>query len=137
MTEASLAVQTAVRNRLVAAPAVIGLVPPAQIFDRSTRPEAFPCVILGDGHTIHEGTTYSRRTIRVFADLHVWQRGEALVDVKTLSGAVENALRGGSFAMDGYRCVDLTVTGSRFLRDPGNVLVHAVVSVEALVEEVL
>jgi hypothetical protein len=137
MTEASLALQSAVRARLVAAPSVLGLVPADQIFDRSTRPEVFPCVILGDGHTVHEGTTYSRRTVRVFADVHVWQHGDALADVKGLSGAVEAALRGGSFPMDDFRCVDLAVTGTRFMRDPGNKHVHAVVSVEALLEEVL
>lgn len=137
MTEPSLAVQTAIRTRLVATAAVVALVSADAIFDRSTRPEVFPCVVIGDGQTVNEGVTYSRRHIRVFADLHLWVETASLADVKGLAGAVSKALRGGAHVTEGFICLDLFVSGTRFLRDPGGVLAHAVVAVEALLEEVL
>lgn len=60
MMEPSLALQKAVRARLVATSAVTTLVPAAHVLDRNNRPEVFPAIIIGEGQTIlGEGLTTS------------------------------------------------------------------------------
>lgn len=134
MIEASLTVQTAIRSRLIAAPAVTALVPAASIFDHSTRPEHFPCIIIGDGQTVLEAVTYSRSHVRVFADVHIWTREAGLEAVKTITGHAQRALAGKP-TIDGVHVVDWRVTGARFLRDPGGEYGHAILSLETLIAE--
>lgn len=134
MIEASLTVQTAIRSRLIASPLVTALVPAASIFDRHSRPEKFPCIIVGDGQTVLEATTYSRRHVRVFADVHIWTRETGLEAVKTITGHAQRALTGKP-ALDGVSVVEWRVTGARFLRDPAGEYGHAVLSLEALIAE--
>ena len=94
VTDPSLDLQQAVRARLVASPAVIALVPAGSIFDRSRRPESFPCVIMGEGQTVNEALTYGRQHVRCYLDVHVWTHADALSSVKAISGPVVAALRG-------------------------------------------
>ncbi len=130
---ASLAIQKAVRARLLDTPAVMLLVAATSIFDRNSRPEKFPCVIIGDGQTVNEGTTLTRSHVRVFSDLHVWTDDDSLVDVKVITGAVEKSLTA-KLTVEGFHVVDWSIRGARFMRDPGSIG-HAVLTVEALVNE--
>jgi hypothetical protein len=132
--EPSLAVQGAIRSALVADVAVTGTVPAARIFDRNTRPEDFPCIIIGDGQTALEPITLTRRHVRVFADVHIWTEESGLVAVKTIAGNAAAALRARP-SIAGFRVVDWIVKGTRFLRDPGGEFGHAVMSIEALLNE--
>lgn len=134
MIEPSLACQIAIRSALVAAPAVTALVPATSIFDRSTRPEKFPCIIVGDGQTVLEPHTLTRSHIRVYSDVHIWTQETGLEGVKTLAGTATAALRIKP-SIAGFRVIDWQVHGVRFLRDPGD-YGHAIVSIEALVNEV-
>ena len=135
MTDPSLALQTAVRSRLIADPAVTALVLASNIFDRSRRPEAFPCIALGDGQTVNEGITYARSFVRVFLDLHVWVKSEALADAKAITGPMEHALESNpAWTLDGGTVTDFRISHSRFMRDPGGELQHAVVTAEALIQ---
>lgn len=134
MTEPSLALQIAIRAALVASPAVLDLVPADHIVDHSARPEAFPAIIVGDGQTLRADLTYSRRHVRVVADLHAWTIETGLASVKTIAGTIEAALRTKP-ALNTHHLVDFRVTGIRFLRDPAGEHGHAVVSIEALLEE--
>jgi hypothetical protein len=133
MTEPSLACQIAIRARLVAEPAVTALVPALQIFDGPSRPETFPCIIIGTGQTVLEPITLTRAHVRVTLDLHLWNDGDGLETVKLIARAATNALAGKP-SIDGYRVVDWSVTGTRFMRDPAKVG-HAVTSIEALLQE--
>lgn len=130
MIEPSLALQGAVRARLVDSEAVLALVPPSRIFDGRARPEQFPCITFGDGQTVLEVVTLSRKHVRVFLDLHCWTNEGGLAAVKTIAGAVSTALLT-TPSMGGL--VDFFVAGTRFLRDPTAEIGHAVVSLEALV----
>jgi hypothetical protein len=132
MTEPSLGLQKTVRGVLVASPAVTALVAPAAIMDRGTRPETFPCVILGDGQTVLEGGSYSRKLVRVYLDLHFWTKGGDLAAVKVLAGAVGTALTGIKPAVEDHDTVDFKVASARHMRDPSGEYGHAVVTVEAL-----
>ena len=130
MTEPSLACQIAIRQRLVGASAVTDLVPAASIFDGPTRPELFPCIIVGTGQTVLEPITLTRSHIRVFLDVHTWTKETGLETVKTIAGAAQEALKAKS-SIEGFRVVDWLVTGTRFMRDPAEIG-HAVTTVEAL-----
>jgi hypothetical protein len=134
MAEPSLAVQLAIWNLLVASEAVTATVPAERIFEHQARPEEFPCIVIGDGQTVNESTTLSRRHVRVFADTHIWTNEEGLSNVKTIAGNVAAALRTKA-SIEGFHVVDWKVTGTRFLRDPGEIG-HAIVTVETLVNEV-
>ncbi|WP_311028218.1 DUF3168 domain-containing protein [Mesorhizobium koreense] len=134
MTEPSLAVQIAIRSALIASPAVTGIVPSAHIFDRRTRPELFPCIIIGDANTALEPITLTRSHVRLFADLHIWTEESGLETVKTVAGNVGAALRSKP-SIDGFHVVDWKMTGTRFLRDPGGEYGHAITSIEVLLNE--
>ncbi len=51
MREPSLALQATIGNALAADPAVTAIVDPANIRGGSMRPENFPCILMGNGHT--------------------------------------------------------------------------------------
>ncbi|MHA6692040.1 DUF3168 domain-containing protein [Devosia sp. A449] len=136
MTEPSLALQIAIRAALVASPAVLDLVPADHIVDHSARPENFPAIIVGDGQTVREDLTYARRHVRVVADLHVWTVEGGLAFVKEVAGTIEAALRTKP-ALTSHHLVDFRLTGTRYLRDPAGEHGHAIVAVEALLEEIL
>lgn len=62
-----IALQIAIHDRLIAAPALIALVPAASIKDAGTRPEDFPCIRLGDAQIMREGETRTTRSVRVYS----------------------------------------------------------------------
>lgn len=133
---ADLAVQKALRARLVSTAAVTALVPAASILDRHARPAPDPSIILGEGQTI-EGDDLARLQQRVVLDLHAWKKEPSLAGVKAIAGAVRAALHSGRLVLDaGFHCGDLRVSHMRYLRDPDGETSHAVVTVEALVSEV-
>lgn len=133
MSEASLQLQMAIRARLLDTPAVAALVPATSIFDRNSRPEKFPCIIIGDAQTVLEPLTLTRSHVRIFADLHVWTNEDSLVDVKFISGEVQRSLSP-KLTVEGFHVVDWLIRGARFMRDPGE-FGHAVITVEILVNE--
>lgn len=135
MMEASLALQTAIRAQLIASTEVTALVQAQAIFDRSARPEIFPCVVIGDGQTVLEDTLYNRRLIRTYSDLHVWTHEGDLASVKTIVGALRDAMRGVHWSVTDHSVADFKINSTRFLRDPGGQHAHAVVSIEALLQE--
>jgi hypothetical protein len=134
MTEPSLAVQTAIRSQLVGASSVTTLVDAASIFDRTTRPERLPCIIVGDGQTVNVSKSYPRRHVRVYSDLHLWTEENGLALVKALAGAVYGALANIIPILTDCRCLDCEISEAKFIRDPAGKHGHAVVTFQALVE---
>jgi len=131
-----LAIQKAVRMRLVSAPAVVALAPAANVVDRHARPNPDPSIILGEGLSIDDGDSIARDRTRVVMDLHVWKREPSTAGVKAITGAIRAALRP-RLALDaGFHCADCHVIRARFLRDPDGETSHAIVTVEAIVQEV-
>lgn len=90
--EASLAVQTRIVARLRESRAVLQLVPFGNIFDRSARPERFPCVIVGEGDVVGDDDDCHVMS-EVSATLHVWAADQSFETVKLISGAVRRAIR--------------------------------------------
>lgn len=133
---ADLALQKAVRLRLVGSPSVTALVPAGSILDRNARPAPDPAIILGEGQSVDDSRV-ARNVQRVYMDLHIWKKEPSTAGVKAIAGAVRGAMRTfqpGTF--DGYHFGDCLVSGCRYLRDPDGETSHAVLTVEAIVSEV-
>lgn len=133
---AALAVQKAIRARLVGSAGVIALVPAASILDRNARPAPDPSIILGEDQAVDEGDI-SRKVQRVYSTLHVWKKEPSLVGVKGIAGAMRTAIHGAPLALEtGFHAGDCRVSGMRFLRDQDGETSHGVVTIETLVSEV-
>jgi len=129
------ALQTAIRLRLVATPAVTALVPATSILDVHQRPAPTPSIIIGEGQSV-EGDQIDRRDQRVYLDLHVWKTEPGLVGVKDIAGAIRTAIHSERLAVVHYWCGDCRVSTMRFMRDPDGETAHGVVTVEAILCEV-
>lgn len=127
MTEPSLAAQRFVAARLKTTAAVTDLVPAACIFDRNSRPEAFPCIIVGEGQTIDESDGECFVGAEVFMDVHIWTRGNNLADTKAIAGPVQRALRNVETMQDGV-ALSFESQDTRFLRDPSGEHGHGIIT---------
>lgn len=137
MSDPALAVQKAIRARLAGATAVTALVPAASILDRNQRPAPDPSIILGEDQIIDPGILLDRSVVRIHSTLHVWKVEPSLVGVKTIAGAIWQAIKVGRLALDtGLECCDCRVSDSRFLRDPDGETSHGVITIETLVRQV-
>ncbi len=133
---AELSLQKAIRNRLSSIGDVVSLVPAASILDRNERPNPRPSIVIGEAQSVDEGLSVARTLTRVYLDLHVWVEEPSTEISKRIAGAVRKAIHGASLQLDpGFHCADCRVRGSRFLRDPDGKTSHAVVTVDALVQE--
>jgi len=131
-----LALQKALRARLVATASVMQVVPASNILDRNSRPNPDPSVIIGEGMSIDDGDSIARDRTRVVLNLHVWKREPSTVGVREIAGAIRTAIHMAPLALDsGFHAVDCRVSSMRFLRDPDGETSHAVVTVEAVVKE--
>lgn len=134
---ADLAVQKAIRLRLVSTPGVTALVSAEAILDRNARPAPDPSVIIGESQCVDEGRL-DRATSRVYATMHIWRKEPGLVGVKGIAEAVRKALTAAKLFPGGtnFHFGDTYVTGVRFMRDPDGETAHGVLTVEVLVSEV-
>lgn len=131
-----LALQKAVRGRLTSEETVTALVPAASILDRNERPAPSPSIVMGEGQSVDEGNSIARTLTRVYLDLHVWKREPSTEGVKAIAGAIRTALKPRlDMAVDHFHCADCYVQNVRFLRDPDGETSHAIVTVNALVQE--
>ena len=137
MIEPSFELQQAIRNRIVnfddGQLSDYGI-EPNNVFDGQTRPDTCPCVIIGEGQSVLESVTYSRKHARLFMSLHVWTEGEGLHKIKTISEVIRRAMA--HVSPDDFRehrLVDFKVSGARYMRELGT-YGHAIVNVEALLE---
>ncbi|WP_174800988.1 DUF3168 domain-containing protein [Martelella limonii] len=135
--DAELALQKAVRDRLVTTEDVVSNVPAGHILDRNERPAPDPSIIIGTGQTVDDGNSIARDRHHIYMDLHIWKKEPSLTGVRAIAGALRSALHSSKLVLgSGYHCVDCRVASMRFLRDPDGETSHAVVSVEAIVVEV-
>lgn len=133
--EPSLALQAAIRARLVASSALTNLVPATSILDRNSRPELDTAIIIGEGMTIPDDGL-SRRRHETFADLHIWRKEPGLVGSKQIAGAIRQALSDGPLAVTGFHVADLRIASTRFMRDPNGTHSHGVFSLECRLVEI-
>lgn len=130
-----LALQKAVRTRLTTNSIVSALVPAASILDRNERPAPSPSIVIGEGQSVDEGNSISRSLTRVYMDLHIWKREPSTEGVKAIAGAIRKTFQNRMFSADGFHFADCYTQSARFLRDPDGETSHAIVTVNALVQE--
>ena len=133
MTEASLAAQRfAVTTMRAYAPLTV-LVPVLNIFDKTGRPERFPCVIVGEGQTVGDDIDCADLS-EVYLTFHAWTTETGLSEVKEIAGAVRRALRDAEGEQDGFR-MWFAFEDTVYLRDPDGSHGHAVISFRADTED--
>lgn len=133
--EPSLPFQAAIRTRLVASSAVTSIIPASAIVDRNATPALDHSIVIGEGITAPDDGIARRRHV-IVADLHVWRKEPSLVGAKQVVGVIKDALNDGPLTVAGYHVVDLQIASTRFLRDPGGLHSHAVLSLECRLVEV-
>lgn len=136
MMSAELALQGAVRARLIGDAGVLALVPAASILDRNERPNPRPSIVIGEAQSLDENDAISRNRIRVYLDAHVWTEELSTEVSKRIVGAIRSALKSRPVLGNGYHLADCRIRQARFLRDPDGKTAHAVVTIDALVVEV-
>lgn len=130
MSDASLALQTAIRQRLIATPAVLADVAAERIIVFG-RPEAFPSISIGTGDTFFADFGI----LETVTDIHVWT-DDGLERAKRITDAVRRAILAAPITLAGHRFVSVRVASVRYLRDPSPSVGHAVLTVEAIAQEV-
>lgn len=135
MSDPSLSLQKAIRARLVSSVQLIALVPATNIIDKNSRPEIFPCIILGEGQTI-SGDDLDRRRYSLAYDVHIFAKETGLTQTKAICGAMREALRDKFDYVDAFRIADVRISSTRFMRDPSGEHSHAVMTIEAEVQEI-
>ena len=133
MSEPSLAAQRLAVTTMRANAALLALVPSANIFDKSGRPERFPCIIVGEAQTVGEDVDCADLS-DVFLTIHAWTVENGMGEVKNIAGAVRRALRRLEGTQDGY-ALDFAFADTVFLRDPSGTHSHAVISFEVTAED--
>ena len=136
MTEPSLALQTAIRDRLTSTPAVTNLVSPAHIRDGGVNPEQMPSILFGTPQTVLAGHVGNWRSAWVYIDLHIWAFEQGTEAVRQIGRAIDKALAA-SFEVPGYELIpgNFTVESLRAMRDPDGEHGHGVLTVRALLGE--
>lgn len=133
----ALAVQKALRARLVDTPAVTALVPATGILDRNQRPAPSPSIVLGEAQVLDEGESIARKRLRVVHTAHVWKKEPSLAGVNEIAGAMRAAVASDRLDLSpGWHCIDAYVSDIRLLRDPDGETSHAVVTIEVPAVEV-
>jgi len=139
MSSPALAVQKALRARLVAASAVTALVPAAHIVDRHQLPVLDPSIVLGEDQEVDpEFQTLRRGMVRVYSVLHLWKREPGLVGVKQIAGAIRKAIETGlKLNLDDpdFHAIDARVSEVRFLRDPDGETAHGIVTLDSILSK--
>lgn len=135
MSEASLAAQRLAVTKMRAHAPLQVLVPDANIMDRNTRPEVFPCILVGEGQTVDESATCVVAA-EVFLTLHIWTKENVMTACKSISGEVQRALRNAEGVQDGW-ALDFNFDDAIYLRDPSGEHSHAVVTFSVMAEDTL
>lgn len=131
-----IALQKAIRARLLGSSELSGLVPAASIMDRNQRPIPSPSIIIGEGQSVDDGDSIKRNLTQVYADLHVWKKEPSTEGVKTIAGAIRTAIHSARLEpQEGFHVADAYVRSTRVMRDPDGETSHAVVTVSAKVQE--
>lgn len=136
MTEPSLALQTAIRERLVSTVAVTDLVSPVHIRDGAVNPDQMPSILFGTPQTVLAGRTGTWRQVWVYLDLHIWALESGTEQVRQIGREIDGALIA-PLDVPGFELIpgNFTVEGLRAMRDPDGQHGHGVMTVRALLGE--
>lgn len=130
MTAPALSLQSAMRAALVADTIIVAQVPASRIYDRHSRPEIFPCIVMGEAHEVADDLTLDRTYYRVYPSVHVWTKEPSLEQVKAIAHQVRKVLVSNPGVK--INVIDFRFNDCRWLRDPSGEHSHAVLTFEAL-----
>lgn len=140
MSEPSLELQGAIRNKLLAASAVTVLVG-ERIYDSVPRDgqgnvtAAFPYVTLGEDQVLASlADCYDGADVAL--TLHAWSRKPGYPEAKKLGNAIAEALHEADLNLSENRLLFLEFEGAQYLRDPDGKTSHGVITFRASTEPV-
>jgi hypothetical protein len=134
---ADLAVQKAIRARLVGTSAVTDLVPAASILDRNATPAPRPGIVIGECQIVDAGSSITRTREVVYHTIHVWKTEPSREGVKEIMAEVRAAIRSARLELGGpFHCADWRVSSMRTMSDPDGESSHGAMVVEVLAVEV-
>jgi hypothetical protein len=133
ISDPSLALQNAIRQRLLASTELMTLVQADHIRPTNGRPEIMPAIYIGEGQSV-----FRRFDCTSYTTLHCWFQESGMTKCKEAVSAVVAALRvdaqiEGVLAIDAFIIHDMHATQTRFLRDPDG-FSHGIVTVAAIVK---
>lgn len=138
MSDAATSLQKAIRKRLIESFFVTALVPAGSILDSNQRPAPKPSIMLGEMQVVDPGILIDRSATRVHATLHIWKTEPSLEGVKLIAGEVWRALKAPRLVLGtDWECGDCRISDTRFLRDPNGEDSHGIVSIDALIRELV
>lgn len=133
MSEPSLSAQKLLVDTLRARPSLTALVPAANIFDKNTRPEVFPCIIIGEGQTVEDDAECLTAS-EVYMMLHVWTTEPGMAKCKAICGEIRRAVKHLSAIVEGI-ALDAFFQDMNFLRGTTGDNAHGVVTIKFLAED--
>jgi hypothetical protein len=92
MIEPSIALKTAIREKLIADTNVTALVNANSIRTGSSQPDKMPSIIMGHSQTINLGRSGDQYLTRVYVDIHIWAIEDGAEKAQAIGAAVVNAL---------------------------------------------
>lgn len=135
MIEPTLALQTAIRSALIAAPAVTALVPADHIRAGWVDTGNLPSIIMASGQTVYLGNgSGSQYIARVFLDLHIWAVEDGADTAKAIGFAACDVLKDAPASPD-MGIDEWRLPAVRWMRDPEpeKAFTHGVLTVEAVI----
>lgn len=137
MSSPLIALQDALIKRLREDVGVTALVPALNILDRNARPIVDPSITVGADQGVDAGYI-ARDVTTVYHTLHIWKKENGLIGAKFIEAAITKAVKKARFeAVDGYHFADVRVSDSLTLREAEGDFSHGVVTVTAIIQEVL
>lgn len=131
MFEPTLALQNAIRNALIASPAVASLVPADRISGGSSRPDEMPCIRISNGDCVMHGRADGGQyAASVALDLHIWTLAGKMNDAKAIGAAVARVLMDWPHA-EGFILCNFKHARTAWPYDPIGDHGHGVLSIEA------
>jgi hypothetical protein len=130
---ATLALQTALRTKLLAAPQVTALLGPAAVFDDVPQGTRCPYLQLGDIET-RDWSTQTRQGHEHSVTLHVWTDYRGRKQALDIIESVDAALEQPGLALAGHAVVSLRTTFWTVLHELGNGLYHGIMRLRVVTE---
>ena len=131
----SLALQRAMRARLIAHAPLVALLGGPAIYDDVPQGMREPYVSFGDIATRDWSTNVDRGEEHLVT-LHVWSRQRGKKEAYDIIAEIDAALDGASLALEGHRLINLATTFWTVMRDAPSELYRGVVRLRAATEQV-
>lgn len=130
---ASLALQTAMRDALLADSPLIAALGGDRVYDHVPQGTALPYLTLGDIET-RDWSTQDARGAEHTVTIRAWSGAKGRRQAQTLIGEVDRVLDGASLSLVGYKLVNLHVTFWTVVRESEGEAYQGIVRLRAVTE---